>query len=261
MRIHTTLRMLAVAGAMATASTADAQETWNWNSAMSPGQTLEIRGINGGITAVAAGSGEARVSVTKNGRRSNPRDVVMEVIQHERGVTICAVYPQGRSRQANECRPGPGGRMNVENNDVEVEWTVRVPNGVRLVAITVNGGIEATNLPADVNARTVNGDVRLSTVGVARAATVNGSIEATLGRADWSGAISLESVNGSITAFMPAASNTVVNASTVTGSIETDFPLTVAGRFGGRRISGTVGTGGRELELKTVNGSITLRRR
>jgi DUF4097 and DUF4098 domain-containing protein YvlB len=68
-------------------------------------------------------------------------------------------------------------------------------------------------------------------------------------------------VNGSVTAVFPASLNAEVTATTVTGNITTDFPLTVSGRFGGRRISGTVGGGGRELELKTVNGSINLRRR
>jgi hypothetical protein len=257
----TTVRFLAIAGTLATASAAQAQETWTWNTAMAPGQVLEIKGINGGITAVSAGSGEARVAAVKTGRRSRPAEVTIEVIQHERGVTICAVYPQGRARQANECRPGPGGRMNVENNDVEVEWTVRVPEGVRLMAMTVNGSVEGTNLTGDVTARTVNGDVTLTTSGVVRAATVNGAVDVTMGRADWNGTVSLESINGSVTATMPATLSAVVNASTVTGSIDTDFPLTVSGRFGSRRIQGAVGSGGRQLELKTVNGSIALRQR
>ena len=47
---------------------------------------------------------------------------------------------------------------------------------------------------------------------------------------------------------------------TVNGDIETEFPLTVSGRVGMRRIRGTVGQGGRTLELETVNGSIRLRK-
>jgi hypothetical protein len=261
-RIFNTTRAVVIATAfVAVAGAAHAQETWTWNRAMSPGQTLEIKGVNGAIRAVAAGSGEARVSALKSGRRSEPREVTVEVFEHSGGVTICAVYPQGRAREANECRPGPGGRMNVENNDVQVEWTVRVPNGVNLVAATVNGEIDGSNLPANAEARSVNGSVSLSTAGIARASTVNGSIDVSMGRTDWNGSITLESVNGSVTAVFPASLSAEVNATTVTGNINTDFPLTVSGRFGGRRISGTVGAGGRELQLKTVNGSINLRRR
>jgi hypothetical protein len=36
--------------------------------------------------------------------------------------------------------------------------------------------------------------------------------------------------------------------------------LTITGRFGHRRLNGTIGNGGRRLELSTVNGSIKLRK-
>ena len=52
-----------------------------------------------------------------------------------------------------------------------------------------------------------------------------------------------------------------VTASTVNGSMTTDFPLTIRGKWGPKRMSGTVGEGGRTLSLSTVNGDMTLRRR
>jgi DUF4097 and DUF4098 domain-containing protein YvlB len=55
---------------------------------------------------------------------------------------------------------------------------------------------------------------------------------------------------------MPAGVNADVKASTVNGGIETDFPLTVSGRFGPKNISGRIGAGGRELNIKSVNGGI-----
>ena len=51
-----------------------------------------------------------------------------------------------------------------------------------------------------------------------------------------------------------------MRAETVNGEIETDFPLTVSGRVSKRRLSGTIGGGGRALEMETVNGSIHLRK-
>ena len=52
--------------------------------------------------------------------------------------------------------------------------------------------------------------------------------------------------------------NTEVHGSTVKGGISTDWPLTVQGRFGPKRLNGTIGSGGRSLSLSTVNGSIAL---
>lgn len=44
------------------------------------------------------------------------------------------------------------------------------------------------------------------------------------------------------------------------GSLHTDFPLTVSGRFDARHLHATLGAGGREIRLRTVNGSIDLRK-
>jgi DUF4097 and DUF4098 domain-containing protein YvlB len=51
-----------------------------------------------------------------------------------------------------------------------------------------------------------------------------------------------------------------VKAETVNGTIETDFALTVSGRLSRRHLSGTIGGGGRSLEMETVNGSIHLKK-
>ena len=67
-------------------------------------------------------------------------------------------------------------------------------------------------------------------------------------------------VNGGITLNLPATLSTEIRAETLNGDIDSDFPMTVSGRFGPRRVRATIGAGGRTLELKTVNGSIRLRK-
>ena len=150
--------------------------------------------------------------------------------------------------------------MNVHDNDVTVDFTVRVPAGVRFVGKTVNGEVAAADLSSDVQANTVNGSIRISTAGYAEAQTVNGEIVASLGRATWSDALEFRTVNGGITLDLPAGLSTEVRATTVNGDIQTDFPLMVTGRLGPRRLHGTIGSGGRRLALETVNGSIRLRK-
>lgn len=255
---HAAMALVALA---LTAAPAATQETWSWNGSVAAGRTLEIKGVNGRITAGPATGGEVRVSVTKRSRRDDPDDVRMVVLEHADGVTICAVYPHQRNREPNECVAGRGGRNNVQNNDVSVEWEVQVPRGVNFTARTVNGGIEATGLTGTTIARTVNGGIRVSTSGIAEASTVNGSIDATLGRSDWDDEIEFRSTNGSVVVAFTGDLNAQVRAGTVTGGIETDFPLEVRGRIMNRRLSGTVGTGGRSLSIETTNGRIELRRR
>jgi len=253
-----TLGPLVVAAALPFARPAAAQGEFHWKGQVAAGKTIEIKGVNGDIDATA-GSGDVEVTAVKHARRSDPDEVKIEVVPSEGGVTICAVYPSDGARE-NTCETGEHGHMSTHDNDVRVNFTVRVPAGVRFVGHTVNGEVEAANLSGDVEAHTVNGSIRVSTSGSAEASTVNGSITASIGRAQWTDALEFHTVNGGITLDLPANVSTEVRASTVNGSIETDFPLTVTGRLGPRRVTGTIGNGGRRLALETVNGSIRLRK-
>ena len=233
---------------------------FRWHGALAAGRVIEIRGINGSIEAEPASGGEVEVFAVKRARRSNPDDVRIEVVQHAEGVTICAVYPSADGHEPNTCAPGPNHHSSVMNNDTSVIFTVRVPAGVRFTGHTVNGKVSAENLSADVEAMTVNGSVNVSTTGLARAHTVNGSIMASMGRADWEGEMEFKTVNGGIDVTFPAGLSAEVEAKTLNGEITSDFPLTVQGTFSRRHLNGTVGGGGRELRLETVNGSVQIRR-
>jgi hypothetical protein len=233
---------------------------FNWHGRLEPGQFVEIKGVNGAIHAERASGAEVSVEAVKSGRRSDPNSVTVQAVPHEGGITICAVYPSSDSARSNECLPGPGGRMNVNNNDVKVEFTVRIPAGVHFIGRTVNGEVEAASLAGDVEAHTVNGKIRISTTGWAAGDTVNGSIVASMGKTAASRPLQFHTVNGAVDVEMPATINATIHASTVNGHITTDFPLMIRGKFSGRQISGAIGQGGPELSLKTVNGSIELRR-
>lgn len=235
-----------------------AQDEFHWQGKVAPGAAVEIKGTNGGIVATGTSVGDVEVTAVKKGRRSDPSEVKIEVVEHPGGVTICAVYPSDGA--PNECRPGKGGRMRVRDNDVSVKFQVRVPAGVRFVGRTVNGSVSASGIAADAEAWTVNGGVDLEATGTARAETVNGGITAHLGRADWDGTLALKTVNGGIDLLLPEGLSADVKAKTVNGDIRTDFPITVQGSIGRHRLEGTIGSGGRLLELETVNGGIELRR-
>ena len=236
-------------------------EQFHWSGRVAPGQSVEIKGINGSISAEAAAGSEIEVVATKRARRSDPAAVEIRVVPHASGVTICAVYPSEYPDEPNTCEPGKGrGRMNVRNNDVQVDFKVRVPAGIGFVCHTVNGEISAVSLSGNIESSTVNGGIDISTTGYAEAKTVNGGITARLGNASWPDSLDFKTVNGGITLDLPTNTSTRVEAETLNGDISSDFPLTLLGRMSRKHISGTIGNGGRELTLKTLNGSIRLRR-
>ena len=245
-----------VAFTVAIGATPLAAQDFEWRGRIAAGDEIEIKGVNGDVVAEYTSGSEVVVTAVKRGRRGDPDEVDIEVIEHNDGITICAVYPS-RDRP-NECRHGSGGRMNTRHNDTRVHFRVSVPAGVRFVGRTVNGDVEAMGLRSDVWSSTVNGDVDVTTTEHAVARTVNGSIRASIGST--SGDAEFETVNGSITIDLPEGSNLDLHASTVNGSIDSALPITVSGRFSRRSLQGRIGDGGTRLDVSTVNGSIRLRR-
>ncbi len=252
-------RLLALLFAAAgVAAATEGGNNFHWTSRLTPGQLIEIKGVNGSIRAEPATGKDVEVIAEKTGYHYDAANVRIRVVDNGNGTTICAVYPSSNGR-TNECRSGLAGHLSTDNSDVKVEFTVRVPAGVRFIGRTVNGGVEATRLSADVEAHTVNGKIVVSTSGAALADTVNGSIYASMGNGSWARSRRFATVNGSIELELPSNASADLDASTVHGRIVTDFPLRVQGEFVGRSIHGTLGSGGRGLKITTVNGNITLR--
>ncbi len=258
MRLHSRPFVLAFVALSLSSVVYATDDQFRWQGSISQGRAIEIKGVNGSISAEPATGNQVEVVADKHGRRSDPKTVQIQVVDHADGVTICAIYPSDNPNRPNECRPGEGGRNNTRNNDVQVDFTVRVPSGIRFVGRNVNGDVTAEGLGSDIEARTVNGSIRASSAGQVQGKTVNGSIVASLGNGTWNGSLVFETVNGGLTVQLPQGTNADVEAQTVNGNISTDFPLTISGSFSGKRINGRIGQGGRTLHLQTVNGSIKI---
>jgi hypothetical protein len=241
---------------------AAAQQDWRWSGQVPAGEWIEVKGVNGDVRAERASGNQVVVTaVRRAGRRGRVEDVRIERIEHEDGVTICAVYPSREGREPNRCTAGENWNSNVQDNDVEVDFVVQVPRGVHFRGATVNGEMEALSMPADAIVSTVNGSVSVSAAGVVEAVTVNGSIDATTGVADPDRNLEFRTVNGSITLNVPRSFGARFRASVLNGNISSDFPVNVnRGRYVGARASGEFGDAGRTLRMETINGNIRLRR-
>jgi len=127
---------------------------------------------------------------------------------------------------------------------------------------TVSGKITVNEIQGAITAKTVSGDIDLisgTEVKGARADTVSGSIMAKyiLGQ----GEHHYKTVSGNIKIELPANSGFNINAKTFSGSIDTDFEITMSGKIDNNHIKGVAGNGGPELSLESFSGSITLEKR
>lgn len=257
-----TAALLAAVAVPATAGAQDDRQrernAFQWSGQIPQNAVLRVRNINGRINVVAASGSEASVTADKTWRRGEPERVRIEMVRDGENVTVCAIWHPNVRCDAE----GYHGSGRTEgSNDVAVEFNVQIPRGVNLQVNTVNGGVSVEGATGRVNARTVNGGVRVaSSSGPVEANTTNGSIEATMGATTLTDDLSFRTTNGSITLTLPPAINAQLQMRTVNGTLNSEFPITISGRMSPRQLNATLGSGGRTLELRTVNGSIRIRR-
>jgi len=131
-------------------------------------------------------------------------------------------------------------RMSTSNGSVRCE---NVKGSV--VVTTSNGGVSCENVSGGVNIRTSNGGVKI--IGPE-------PLEAT-------DTITCHTSNGSIHLSLSSESQFNLDAGTSNGGISTEFPVTTSGKISKKRLVGTVGDGGPEVQLRTSNGSISIKKR
>jgi DUF4097 and DUF4098 domain-containing protein YvlB len=123
----------------------------------------------------------------------------------------------------------------------------------------MNGTISMRGATAGVSARVLNGSIKIEkSAGPIEAKGTNGSIDVALDSLAPDDAVTLQSVNGSMTAVLPSNLEGEVQLSTVNGSVTSDFPITASGQINNHHVRGQIGKSSREVRLKTVNGDVSL---
>ncbi|MGB8267405.1 MAG: hypothetical protein WCE44_13840 [Candidatus Velthaea sp.] len=228
-----------------------ADETGTLNVVLAPGAALVVKDINGDVEVRSGGS----FSVTYRKHGSTDLAAVRVLGEQSGGETrVCVRYP---GDDAIGC--GGGDFSSHSHSDVTVDLKIIVPSGTRVDAATVNGAL-VLRTDGRVRATTVNGKITADAADAESLRTVNGSVDATLHDPRATGTLRVEAVNGSLILHLPT-SDARVRASVLNGGIEA-FGLPVdRPQYGpGAKVNGQSGSGGRILELKTLNGSIRVER-
>lgn len=250
-------------------------DTWRWDGRVDAGRWMHVVNINGSVDFSPSSDNMVHVVAEKRSNGRDMDDIHFEVVQSNGNVTICAIWN-------DNSRCEDGGMDQIRHNDhnenhSSVKFTVKVPRSVKVGAHSVNGAVSVRDVGAEVRANTVNGGVnvrnaagpvRATTVnggvdvataaGPVTATTVNGNVDARMSTLQGDDDMEFKTVNGSVAIYVPARFDANFRFDTVHGGIDSDFPLTITGRFGPRHASGTIGNGGRDLRASSVNGSIEL---
>ena len=248
------------------ASTAVAQRgtsgDFHWAKSLRPGQWVRVNNVNGNVTVT--GVDGDRVEVVGVRRRGNDdwdgEDVRVDVREWSGGVTFCALWGD------SECdESGMHGEMHGSRPRGRIDFEVRLPRRLKLAANSVSGDVRVSGVGDEVRAHSVSGDVRLDHVRApsVTGASVSGDVDASVDALTGSGDLRFTSVSGNVSLDLPRSLDADVTLKTVSGELESDFPLTIRSpaRMGRHTVTGTIGRGGRELVVTTVSGDVRLRAR
>lgn len=268
------LSMVTLAGACLATATIGAQElaaqarteraAFTWEGKIPEGRWIAVRNLNGSVEVGRSTSDRVEVTATRHTKRGDPEYVRFEVKKfgvNQQDILICALWGENSMCDEDGIRTR-NERRGRNNNEIWVEFTVRVPRGVKVGAYSVNGEVRVEDVAAEVSAESVNGSVIVRTQsGPVNASTVNGSVRASMGQFDLASDLRFSSINGTVIAEFANDINADVDLSTVNGRFLTDFPVTISGRIDPRRLRATLGKGGPRIRLSTVNGNVELRKR
>ena len=200
---------------------------------------------------------------------------------------------RGRNREPEDVPPGmrrlsqPGDlRVTEENNQISVgvgsfmrpmDLDIRVPSRTALRLTSMNGSIVVDGVEGEIEVNSHNGGVTLTNVaGAVVAVSMNGTVKATLSRVAADKAMSFVSMNGTVDVTLPASVRANFKMRSERGDVYTDFDLQLRtaesrsersrsanGRFRyevNDAIYGSANGGGPEIELRTFNGRVMLRK-
>ncbi len=229
---------------------------------LAAGQTLSIRNVSGSVRVEAARDGQVSIvaqGVTQ-GSRPEPVHVVSNAVGN--GLAVCANWSSSDRCESGEYSPSGASFWQKFRftSRVEVNFVVQLPAGVKLDVRDVNGSVTVVGATSDVLVHGINGSVTASTEsGALELKTVNGNV-----KGDIKGVptrVSARTVNGTVDVTGPAELAGDLEMSAMNGGIASDFAITTVGNLSRRRLAGHIGTGGGAIELKSINGAVTLHKR
>ena len=228
------------------------REEFHQTYPLSPTGRVSLENINGGVHIKVWDQASVQVDAIKKAhRRDRLAEAKIEVNATEEIIRIKTEYPnENQNFRSDERR---------YENPATVDYTLTVPRKAVLESIElVNGSIDIDGVEGNVKASSINGKlIARGLAGEARLSTINGPLHATFTQLNDAKAISLGSVNGSVTLIIPSNANASIRAGTVHGGISSDFGLKVKhGEYVGHSMDGQIGTGGPRIRLENVNGGI-----
>ena len=227
-----------------------AKAEWRKTYALQPGGRVEVNNVNGKISVEPSTGAAVEIVAEKTARGATDEAAkqALDRIEIHDESTASTVKIETKLPRSSWMEGGSG----------QVHYTVRVPAGLEVALVTVNGGVEAKGINARMKLETTNGGIVARDVsGQVEASTTNGGVDVDLAQLS-DGGVRLECTNGGIRLRLPADARATISASVTNGGIDAAGLHLETTESTRRKLEGRLNGGGARVRIEGTNGGIRI---
>jgi bifunctional DNA-binding transcriptional regulator/antitoxin component of YhaV-PrlF toxin-antitoxin module len=227
-----------------------AKAEWRKTYDLQPGGRVEVDNVNGKISVEPATGSAVEIVAEKTARGATEETAkqALDRIEIHEESSPSAVKIETRLPRGNW----------MEGSSGQVRYTVRVPAGIEVALVTVNGGVEATGIDARMKLEATNGGVVARNVsGQIDASTTNGGVDVDVAQLSDEG-VRLECTNGGIRLRLPSDARATISASVTNGGIDAGGLRIETTESTRRKLEGRLNGGGARVRIEGTNGGIRI---
>jgi hypothetical protein len=209
--------------------------------------TLEVNGINGGITITGSATAD---SVTITGVKGVNADTQAEADAALDSIEV-QIQTVGDTIVVTSVHPSSGGGINYT-----VNYEITVPENIDIEIDNANGGVLIDRMTADLDIQNSNGGIELNNItGSVTVDLGNGGVDADI-TLPTNGEIDITVSNGGLVLAIPQSTSAEFAADVSNGSISITGLTLQNQTTTSTSVTGTLGAGDGEIQLTVSNGVI-----
>ncbi|MEO8715963.1 MAG: DUF4097 family beta strand repeat-containing protein, partial [Acetobacteraceae bacterium] len=222
------LALLASIATSAAAPAARAQTEFRWERALPAGTEVEIHNISGNIVVRPSTNGKVKVVGIRRGGRDQDF-LKADVQQTSHGVVVCVLYDARDTSCTDRSSSSHTDRRNGNSGErSHIDFEIAIPTDLIVSARAVSGNVSISGAQGDVSATSVSGDIHLDHLRATSisARSTSGDVDVRVDALSGRGDLSFRTVSGDVTLEMPRQLDADLSMSTVSGSMDSDYPIT-----------------------------------
>jgi hypothetical protein len=213
---------------------------------LAPGGTLRLKTFSGRVVINGTSGNQVVIKAVRRATRERLNDIKLEIAQNGNVIDIDANHRVVERRN---------------DNVVETDFDIQVPNQVKLDLRTFSAPITVTNVNGDVVVEGFSSEIQLTDVsGPKRVKTFSGEVRVQANAWNDGDDMNVNTFSGDVVLRLPATARGDIVFDSFSGSFNSDLPVTLSSS-NKRSFRGSLNGGGNtDFRLNTFSGDVRIQR-